>query len=152
MKWLLTGLLFGFQTASAGVWEPGRTWTVDVPGDAHQARVTSIGGKPQVVVTGSFGTWVVDPSMGVAVQKSSLKGTGLWVDSEYDPKWPDLLVCGASGMTLLPTQPGGFGETTSLILKPCQALGMVDVSFQEYGAPITARDEVKLCRNHLRPR
>ena len=144
------------STAAGGTWEPGRTVTVDLPGDAHAAQVFRLNGEPRVVVTGTFGTWVINPVLGTSVMKSAVVGTAVWVDAEYDSTWPDVLVCGKEGLTQLATSSDGFSEPNPLVLQACRAVGLVPVDYQEYSAPVTAWDTVWLWEEddegYLRPK
>ena len=144
------------SSAMGGSWAPGVTQTFDVPGDVHDAEMVVFNGAPHVVLTGTFGTWIVNPVTLQTTAERLVRGRSVYVDASIDPEWPDILVCGDDGVTLLPTGADGFQEPILLILKPCQDLALVDVSYQEYQAPLTAHNEVWLwaedSEGYIRPK
>lgn len=148
--------LWAIVSSLGGTWAPGVSQTLEVPGDVHDAAMVELNGTPHVVLTGTFGTWIVNPITLQTAAERLVRGRSVYVDSSMDPKWPDVLICGDDGVTLLPTTSEGFDESILLILKPCQDLALVDVAFQEYQAPITAHTEVWLwaedAEGYIRPK
>ncbi|MBW2257795.1 MAG: hypothetical protein JRI25_24780, partial [Deltaproteobacteria bacterium] len=100
--------------------------TVPLPGAARAMAVGTWGGRVAVAVAGDAQTWVVDPQSGTVIATAPSGGQSVALEDHDGDGRTDLLLCNASGLSILPGTDEGFGPARSLTKEPCAAFATYD--------------------------